>query len=141
MVKKAKQEEAAAPKKAGTKAKAAQPASKETATKAKNESVAKKTDEAHHTQELVEVLIEKGKRAGVLSYEELMEFCDHNHLTEIETNDLLKNLEKENVELVMQEELESETSLEDYEKEETPKQVLKSPLETSLDYVGEEEEE
>ena len=38
-----------------------------------------------------------------------MEFCDRNHLSEPEMNELLKTLEKEHVELVMQEELEAET--------------------------------
>lgn len=126
----------AKPKATETKSKAA-----ETKLKAVEAALIKKTDELHHTQELVEAFVEKGKRAGALSYEELMEFCDHNHLTEPETNELLKALEKENVELLMQEELESETSLEDYEKEETQKPAIKSPIETSLDYVGEEEEE
>ena len=48
-----------------------------------------------------------------------MEFSDRNHLTESEMNDLLKTLEKENVELVMQEEIEPENPLEDYEKDES----------------------
>lgn len=163
MIKKTKEEDKAS-KKPETKTKTSAATSKTTESKAKsveptkttevkskaaetkskaNEAAAllRKTDELHHTQELVEAFVEKGKRAGALSYEELMAFCDHNHLTEPETNDLLKTLEKENVELLMQEELESETSLEDYEKEESQKPALKSPIETSLDYVGEEAEE
>ncbi len=111
----------------------------ETKNKAK-EAVLKKADE-HEVSELAEAFIERGKRAGALSYEELMEFCDRNHLSENETNELLKTLEKENVELLMQEELESDALLEDYEKEESKQQLhIKSHIETSLDYVGEEEE-
>ena len=41
-----------------------------------------KPEENDLAQEVVEALVERGKRAGVLSYEELMEFCDRNHLTE-----------------------------------------------------------
>jgi RNA polymerase primary sigma factor len=101
----------------------------------------KRADNVDLNQELIEALVEKGRRAGMLSYEELMEFCDQNHLGEAETNDLLKTLEKENVELVMQEELEAEAgTLEGYEKEETAQPHIKAHLETSLDFVGDEEE-
>ncbi len=99
-----------------------------------------KPEEQEIAHELLEAFVERGKRTGVLSYEELMEFCDRNHLSEPEMNELLKTLEKEHVELIMQEELEAETGLEDFEKEE-PKQLhIKSHLESSLDYVGEEDE-
>ena len=103
---------------------------------------AKKADGIDLTQELIEGLVDKGRRAGLLSYEELMEFADRNHFTEIETNDLLKLLEKENVELVMQEELEADSSsLDDFEKEEdTSKHHIKTKLDTSLDYVADDEE-
>ena len=98
-----------------------------------------KPEEQEIAHELLEAFVERGKRTGVLSYEELMEFCDRNHLSEPETNELLKTLEKENVELVMQEELEADSCLEDFEKDES-KIHIKSHIETSLDYVGEEEE-
>ncbi|MBA2306553.1 RNA polymerase sigma factor RpoD [Candidatus Dependentiae bacterium] len=93
--------------------------------------------------ELVDTLIEKGKRTGAISYEELMDFCDRNGLPEGEVNDIIKLLDKEHIELVMQEELETEgaTDLLDYEQVEEKKQLhIKSHIETSLDYVGEEEE-
>lgn len=110
--------------------------------KAKSKTGAKKGDGIDLTQELVEALIDKGRRAGMLGYEELMEFCDRNHLSDIETNDLLKQLEKENIELVMQEELEADASnLQDYEKEEDASKLhIKSHLETSLEYVCDEDE-
>ena len=122
------------------KVKNAEPKAKsDTKNKAK-EAPIKTAEEADHAHEVIESLVERGKRAGSLSYEELMEFCDRNHLTETETNELLKTLEKEHVELVMQEELGADVVLEDYEKDES-KIHIKSQLETSLDYVGEEEEE
>ncbi|MBA3954671.1 RNA polymerase sigma factor RpoD [Candidatus Dependentiae bacterium] len=102
---------------------------------------AKKAEGVDLTQELIESLLEKGRRAGTMSYEELMEFCERNHLGEIETNELLKTLEKEHIELLMQEELDADaTHLDDYEKEEEGTKVhLKSQFESSLDFAGDEE--
>lgn len=66
-------------------------------------------------KELIEELVERGKQQRVLSYEEVIEFGDKNHLTEAETNNLLKLLEKENVELAMQEEIDSDDKAYDLE--------------------------
>jgi RNA polymerase primary sigma factor len=101
----------------------------------------KRSDGIDLTQELIDALVERGRRSGMLSYEELMEFCDRNHMSEAETNDLLKLLEKENIELVMQEELETGAgNIEVYEKEEDESKLhIKSHIE-SFDYVGDEEE-
>lgn len=92
------------------------------------------------TQELIDALLERGKKAGLISYEELLDFCQSNHLSEAETNNLLKTVEKENIELVMQEELESDSAaLIDFDKEESlTKGHLKSHLESSL-VISEEE--
>lgn len=59
-------------------------------------------------KELIEELLERGRQSRVLSYEEVVEFGEKNHLTDTETNNLLRLLEKENVELAMQEELDSD---------------------------------
>ena len=92
-------------------------------------------------KEIVEAFIEKGRKAGVISYEEILEFCDQNNLSESETNDLLKNMERENIELVMQEELETEAGLESFEKEEERTQArVTKQFESSLDFTEEEEE-
>lgn len=66
--------------------------------------IAKKIDPS---QESVEALIEKGKRNGSLSYEEVIAFNEHNNLSETKANALLKMLEKENIELVMEDDLDS----------------------------------
>ena len=55
----------------------------------------KKVSELDLTQELMDGLIEKSRRSGVLSYEEFLEFCDRNHLAEPDVNDFLKILETE----------------------------------------------
>lgn len=59
-------------------------------------------------KELIEELLERGRQSRVLSYEEVVEFGEKNHLTDAETNNLLRLLEKENVELAMQEEIDSD---------------------------------
>lgn len=55
--------------------------------------------------EAIETLTEKGEKQGVIAYEEVMELCDKNHMTEQEINNLLRALEKKHIELVMQDEL------------------------------------
>src|SRR5579885_754627 len=97
---------------------------------------------------LVEELLETGKKNNILTYEEVIEFSEKNHLNEIETNSLLRQIEKEHIELVMQDELENSktASLEEIEKdEEAPRVKLKEAFESSLivdeDEVEEEEEE
>lgn len=92
-------------------------------------------------EELIEGLLDKGRRASVLSYEEVMDFGDRNHLQENEMSDLLKLLERENVELVMLDELEADVAnFEDFEKEESVTIDFKGHIEGPLDLVGDEEE-
>ena len=85
-------------------------------------------------QEIIDELVERGKKNNFLTYEEIIEFSDKNHLTEKESNDVLKRLEKENVELITQEELEGpQGAIEELEKEATPSKAgIKSKLESSL---------
>ncbi len=107
------------------------------------EAAPRAAEEQEFPQELVDSLIEKGKRTGAVSYEELMEFCERNALSEADINEIIKTLDREHIELVMQQELETEgtADLLDYEQLEDKKQIhIKSHIETSLDYVGEEEE-
>jgi RNA polymerase primary sigma factor len=84
---------------------------------------------------LLEEFVESAKKNNILSYEEVIEFSDKTRLSESEANALLRQLEKENVELVMQEELEGKhESTDDIEKDEseTPQMHLKERFETSL---------
>lgn len=90
-------------------------------------------------EELIEGLLDKGRRAGVLSYEEVMDFSDRNHLSELELNDLLKLFEKENIELVMHDELET-GQLEEFETDERGAGT-KTKIESSFEFGEEEEEE
>ncbi len=86
-------------------------------------------------KELTIELIETAKKNGVISYEEVMAFGEKNSLTEPEINTLLRQLEKEHIELVMQEELEDSKreDIEDIEKEEeAPRLKIKEGFDTSL---------
>ena len=53
----------------------------------------------------VSSLLEKGKKAGLLTYEELMEFAERGKLSDVEINDLMRQLEREHIDLIMEEEL------------------------------------
>ena len=106
--------------------------------------VVSKKGEHESSLDLITTLVEKGRQSGVVTYEEFLEFSDTNNLSENEINDILKIFEKENIELVMQNESEVDADLLEYEKEdedERSKAHLKSHLETSLDYVDEELDE
>lgn len=97
-------------------------------------------------RELIEALIEKGREAGNLTYEEVIAFNERNHLTEKETTDLFKILEREHIELLMEEELHGPASeLHDIEKDDLSNQVvMKEQLASSLhteDLLDAEEEE
>jgi RNA polymerase primary sigma factor len=88
---------------------------------------------------LITALIERGKAAGLVTYEEIADFVEKNHLVEQEANDLLRTLEKENIELVMQDELDTESGLDSFEKEEAGVKAIKKKLDDSLN-IDEEEE-
>lgn len=96
---------------------------------------------ADFKKDLVEEFIEKGKKHNVLTYEELIEFSDKNNLSESETNDLMKLLEKENIELMMQEELEGDSSdVEAFEGNEEFSRS-KSKIDLGADHFDDEDEE
>ena len=90
--------------------------------------------------DLITELIEKSKRAGVLTYEEVMEFSEKNHLSEQETEQLLKTCDKENIDLVTQEELESAQSDIEVETEEASQTKSKiKPLRVETQEYDEED--
>lgn len=93
--------------------------------------------------ELVNELVERGKKNGYMTYEEIIEFGEKNNIGESETNDLLRRFEREHIDIVMQEELGGSASLEEFgaEEEDFPALHLKTKLESSLDLHGDLEEE
>jgi RNA polymerase primary sigma factor len=102
----------------------------------KTKPVAKKSNKkpgsgADLHKEVIEEFIEKSKNNGVISYEELISFGDKNNVTDQEINDILRIFEKENVELVTQEELEGDDLKKDELEEVEPARLkLKAKLET-----------
>jgi len=81
----------------------------------------------------IESLLEKGRSEGVLTYEELAIFAQKFSLTEDEHGEFMRLLEKENVDLISQEDLLSDMSYEEFLKEEEGAFVpIKNNLSSSL---------
>lgn len=113
--------------------------SKKTTSSKSDKSLLKKGVVVEIKGELIEAILEKGRKSGYLTYEEIIEFGDRHSLSEVETNDLLKLCEKENIELIIHDELEATSSeLPDFENEEisAPARVPTS-IETSLEFAEE----
>lgn len=84
-------------------------------------------------QELMETLVEHAKEAGRLTYEELIAFNEDNNLNEKEAATLLKMLEREHVELVMEEELMDHDPLNHTDKEGSGRVASLDSLSEGLD--------
>lgn len=82
-----------------------------------------------------DTLIEKGRADGVLTYEEIFVFTQKNKLNEEDANEMLRLLEKENIDLISQEELESAAGNADDIVEGTGYATTKPNLESSLEHV------
>lgn len=97
--------------------------------------------------EMLNELVERGKKNGYMTYEEIIEFGEKNNFTEPETNDLLRRFEKEHIDVVMQEELEGDGGELGFEAEEEDysrvhlKSSLESSLDLQLDFDDDSEEE
>lgn len=103
-----------------------------------------KTTQDHEIkEEIFKILVDKGLRSGSITYEEVIEFAQRYTLSNKDITELLKTLEKEDVELIMNEEFnEGEEELSDFQKDddianEAPR---KSSL-SSIDFESELEEE
>ena len=89
-------------------------------------------------------ILERGRQSESLTYEEVMEYCAQNNFTEAEINELLKQIDKENINMIMASEVEAASSdIGTIEKEEKPESSIagQGKLEESLGFIGEEEEE
>jgi len=88
-------------------------------------------------------ILDRGRQADSITYEEVMEYCAQNNFTEAEINELLRQFDKENINLVTAGEVEASSDMETMEKEERPESSIsgQGKLEESLDFIGEEEEE
>jgi RNA polymerase primary sigma factor len=101
-----------------------------------------RTDGGDTRDELVEALVEKARRSSnILSYEEVLEFCEQHGFSEADTGDLFKFFERENIELVPQDEIENQgLELEVYE-EDREQPAVKASLENSLEFIADEDSE
>ncbi len=92
-------------------------------------------------KELIQELLEEGRKKGTMTYEEIIEFTDKNNLSEKDTNNLLKLLEKENIDLAMQEEIDSKEGKaeDDFEKSSKLSRGLKAKLALASDDEDEQE--
>lgn len=93
-------------------------------------------------QKLMKKLLDDGKKQRFLTYESVIEFCELHHINEVDTNLFLKEIEKNNIELVMHDELDADISdVESYDDE--PEQTkIKPKLSTSsLDFEEKEDED
>ena len=110
----------------------------------KTEPVVTKAKGLDLKKELIEELIERGKKEGQLTYEEVISFSDKNHLIEREVETLMRLLEKEHVELITEEELEkTHLHSRDPEKDEEHDHPLdlKTKFEDSFSHGGDEFDE
>lgn len=94
-----------------------------------------------HWKSLAEELVEQGKQEGIITYEEIIEFSEKNSLSEKDTEELIALLEKKNIELVAQEELDHSADILDQKDEEAQAPDLKMTLTESFDNDYEEEKE
>lgn len=93
-------------------------------------------------KEHIQDLIDRGRENNnILSYEEIIEFCDKNHLSEKETEDLLDILEKKNIEFITQDELDNDSLTEEHEEAATIKTKITPTFESDFEEVDEEKKE
>lgn len=106
----------------------------------------KKSDVVGSTsyEDLLHEFVEKAKRDGIVTYEEVLEFSEQNTLSDSDTNAILKQLEKEHVEIIGSE-LTADTEEEAILAEESTDTKVKSKIDTigatSFEYEEEDEEE
>ena len=96
-------------------------------------------------EEQTQEFIEKAKQRGSVTYDDVVEFSTDHQMTEKETEELLRALDKEQVELVTQDEISgsgsstSQTTPDSFESEEVPR--LKRAKSSIVDGVDSDEDE
>ncbi|MDQ5890282.1 MAG: polymerase primary sigma factor [Candidatus Dependentiae bacterium] len=78
-----------------------------------------------------DTLVQKGRVEGMLTYEELAAFAQKHTMTEEEYSDILRILEKENIDLISQEDLLADISVEDFLKEDEASFIPNKPTNIS----------
>lgn len=91
----------------------------------------------------VEQLLERGRTEGVLTYEEIASFNHKNRLSDDDANDLLRLLDKENIDLILQEDMDGEVDYSASSEEAKGQQFsgFKPDIESSIESFDVTEEE
>jgi RNA polymerase primary sigma factor len=92
----------------------------------------KDLEELDINKELVTEFLAKHVKNNIVTYEEIIEFCEQNDISEHDTGKLLQFMEKRNIDVVTQEELEQEDVELDKE-EEVSLNHTASPIDDSFD--------
>lgn len=85
--------------------------------------------------------VDESKKNGTVSYEEILEFCEANDLSEKESERLMRLLEKENIDLISQEEMETLDEVEEPEEVGGSRITIKEQLDDIAIDDAEEDEE
>lgn len=140
-----KTEEEEKPMKKTTKATKDKPKKKiPSATNKKAASEEKKADRKDGDLEktIFKPFVEKSVRSGVVTFEEVTEFSQRHSLNESEVKSLLRVLDKENIELVMQDEIDAEPiALQGFQDEESSKKSKGKALSGSIAIESDEEDD
>ena len=92
-------------------------------------------------EDIFRLVLEKGRRSGMISYETILEMLESSQLGEGEMQDLLKELERENIELTMDEDIILDNNIDALSKEETGIPLIATKEVLPLDDDEEEGEE
>lgn len=94
----------------------------------------KKIKTPEEIQEAINVFVSLGKKNGAVSYEKVMALGEELSLSEPEMNTVLKTIDQSGIELVMQEDLDTEGSLTAFDDEEQHPHKVKQALGTTFDF-------
>jgi RNA polymerase primary sigma factor len=117
--------------------------SKKKASKLKSVSLVRKEEARKSLKDVMEdvsVLLEKGKSEGVITFEEIAQFIGKNKLSEEASTELLGFFDKENIDFISQEDLDSGESIAAGERDDVSFDNVKVRLENFLVEQDEEEE-
>ena len=89
----------------------------------------------------IEVLLEKGRAEGVLTYEDIFATVQRCKMSEEEAEDLLRLFDKENIDMVTEQELESEDEGISRDEESVSRDAFKAKLDTWFEGDIEDEED
>jgi RNA polymerase primary sigma factor len=111
--------------------------------KTNSKKITKVTMSIEDRQSIIKKIAEDSQKNRFITYESVLEYGDKYKFNEEEVNQLLKELEKRNVDLIMQEELSVSAETEDFVEieDKTPSKIAAKLTTTTLEETEEEAEE